>query len=76
MNFKGTIQAKRDIQCNFCGRIVGPKRPIKMMYVQYGAGGGNFCTNTCAKNAYDAVTEKHPELKTQEDSVFKGVTNA
>lgn len=75
MNFKGTIPAKRDTQCQFCGRIVGPKRPVKMMYVQYGAGAGNFCSNTCAKNAYDAVTKAHPELIDKPEEIFKGGAN-
>lgn len=73
MNFKGTFAPKRDVQCQHCGRIVGPKRPVKMMYIQYGAGAGNFCSNSCAQSAYQAVTNAFPELKTKVETVFKGI---
>jgi hypothetical protein len=73
MNFKGTIAAKRNVQCAFCGNIVGPNRPVKMMYVQYGAGAGNFCSDNCTRRAYESVVEKHPELVEKEESIFKGV---
>lgn len=71
MNTKGTVLAKKNFRCHQCGRGVGPNFPIKMMYVQQGAGAGYFCSNTCCLKAYEAVTSKHPELKTKEDSVFK-----
>lgn len=71
MNVKGTILAKRNIRCQKCGRGVGPNFPVKMMYVQQGAGAGQFCSNTCCKGAYEEVTEKYPELKTKVESIFK-----
>lgn len=70
MNFKGTIVAKQNVQCQKCGKIVGPNYPVKMMYVQYGAGAGRYCSNTCSKAAYEEVTAKYPELKTKEENIF------
>ncbi len=71
-NFKGQVLAKHNTACHHCGRVVGPSFPVKVMYMQYGAGGGQFCSNTCCKAAYDAVTAANPELKTKTEHIFKG----
>ena len=72
-NFKGTILAKRNVKCQHCTRIVGPNYPIKMLYIQYGAGAGSFCSNTCAKAAYDIVTKANPQFKTKQEVVFRAL---
>lgn len=72
-NSKGTILAKHNVACHKCGRIVGPKYAIKMVYVQYGAGAGTFCSPTCCKAAYEEVTKAHPELKTKEEHIFGSI---
>jgi DNA-directed RNA polymerase subunit N (RpoN/RPB10) len=73
MNFKGQVVAKYNVRCHFCGRPVGPSYPQKIKYIQYGAGGGEYCNNTCARRAYEAVVEKNPELRTVEEPIFKEV---
>lgn len=70
-NFKGLTKAKVNVSCQRCGRIVGPTLPIKNITVQYGAGAGSFCSNTCAYKAYKEVTDKYPELKTKREEIFK-----
>lgn len=72
MNVKGTTLAKHNFRCHRCGRGVGPNYPIKMMYVQQGAGAGYYCSNTCCLEAYTAVTDAHPELKSKPERVFGG----
>lgn len=73
MNFKGITKAQMNVSCHKCHRIIGPTQPIKNLYVQYGAGAGSFCSNTCAKMAYDEVVAKNPELKTKKEEIFKGI---
>lgn len=70
-NSAGQFQPKNNIQCQKCGRIVGPSYPQKMAYVQYGAGAGNFCSKSCTVSAYEEVVKAHPQLVEEYEPIFK-----